>query len=67
MPKPVFHSNGKKTVHQRIQHNVITPQHEEMIRYISESKFHTSDKNALNKKILQLNSYYLLNRSIFLQ
>lgn len=39
MPKPVFHSNGKKTVHQRIQHHVITPQHEEIIRYISESKY----------------------------
>ncbi|KAL0871780.1 hypothetical protein ABMA27_004273 [Loxostege sticticalis] len=37
MPKPVFHSNGKKTVHQRIQHHVITPQHEEIIRYISET------------------------------
>ncbi|XP_026316760.1 MAPK regulated corepressor interacting protein 2 [Hyposmocoma kahamanoa] len=37
MPKPIFHSNGKKTVHQRIQHNVITPQHEEMIRFISET------------------------------
>lgn len=38
MPKPIFHSNGKKTVHQRIQHCVLTPQHEEMIRFISESK-----------------------------
>lgn len=37
MPKPIFHSNGKKTVHQRIQHHVITPQHEEMIKYISET------------------------------
>ncbi|XP_053606559.1 MAPK regulated corepressor interacting protein 2 [Plodia interpunctella] len=37
MPKPVFHSNGKKTIHQRIQHHVITPQHEEIIRYISET------------------------------
>ncbi|KAI8426100.1 hypothetical protein MSG28_005059 [Choristoneura fumiferana] len=37
MPKPVFHSNGKKTVHQRIQQHVITPQHEEIIRFISET------------------------------
>ncbi|XP_063382035.1 MAPK regulated corepressor interacting protein 2 [Cydia fagiglandana] len=37
MPKPVFHSNGKKTIHQRIQHHVITPQHEELIRFISET------------------------------
>ncbi|GBP54249.1 hypothetical protein EVAR_36464_1 [Eumeta japonica] len=37
MPKPVFHSNGKKTVHQRIHHHVITPQHEEIIKYISET------------------------------
>ncbi|VVD03245.1 unnamed protein product [Leptidea sinapis] len=37
MPKPVFHSNGKKTVHQRIQQSIITPQHEEIIRFISET------------------------------
>ncbi|XP_028038593.1 MAPK regulated corepressor interacting protein 2 [Bombyx mandarina] len=37
MPRPIFHSNGKKTVHQRIQHHVITPQHEEIIRFISET------------------------------
>ncbi|KAI5637132.1 FAM195 family domain-containing protein [Phthorimaea operculella] len=37
MPKPIFHSNGKKTIHQRIQQHVITPQHEEMIRFISET------------------------------
>ncbi|OWR46106.1 MAPK regulated corepressor interacting protein 2 [Danaus plexippus] len=46
MPKPVFHSNGKKTVHQRIQHNVITPQHEEMIRYISETWTQTSNADS---------------------
>lgn len=49
MPKPVFHSNGKKTVQQRIQHHVITPQHEEMIRYISESKLHNFQINIIHR------------------
>ncbi|XP_022122213.1 MAPK regulated corepressor interacting protein 2 isoform X1 [Pieris rapae] len=43
MPKPIFHSNGKKTVHQRIQHSVLTPQHEEMIRYINETWTQTAN------------------------
>ncbi|CAG9088565.1 hypothetical protein JYU34_021020 [Plutella xylostella] len=42
MPRPVFHSNGKKTVHQRIPHHVITPQHEEIIRFISETWVQTA-------------------------
>ncbi|CAB3220140.1 unnamed protein product [Arctia plantaginis] len=37
MPRPTFHSNGRKTVHHRIPHQVITPQHEEIIRFISET------------------------------
>ncbi|CAH4006603.1 MAPK regulated corepressor interacting protein 2 [Pieris brassicae] len=43
MPKPIFHSNGKKTLHQRIQHSVLTPQHEEMIRYINETWTQTAN------------------------
>ncbi|CAH2039466.1 unnamed protein product, partial [Iphiclides podalirius] len=46
MPKPVFHSNGKKTIHQRIQHHVITPQHEEIIRYISETWTQTANGDS---------------------
>ncbi|XP_077285876.1 MAPK regulated corepressor interacting protein 2 [Arctopsyche grandis] len=34
LPKPVFHLNGKKSMHQRIHQDSITPQHEEIIRYI---------------------------------
>lgn len=39
VPKPVFHCNGKKSMHQRIHQDSITPQHEEIIRYINDSKF----------------------------
>ncbi|XP_052741692.1 MAPK regulated corepressor interacting protein 2 [Bicyclus anynana] len=46
MPKPVFHSNGKKTVHQRIQQHVLTPQHEEIIRYISETWTQTANGDS---------------------
>ncbi|XP_030019960.2 LOW QUALITY PROTEIN: MAPK regulated corepressor interacting protein 2 [Manduca sexta] len=39
MPKPIFHLQWQKKRHynQRIQHHVITPQHEEIIRFISET------------------------------
>lgn len=37
-PKPVFHLNGKRSHQQKSPQEIITPQHEEMIRYIQESK-----------------------------
>jgi len=33
-PKPVFHMNGKRSHHHKTPAEIITPQHEEMIRYI---------------------------------
>ncbi|XP_034240810.1 MAPK regulated corepressor interacting protein 2 [Thrips palmi] len=36
-PKPVFHMNGKKSNHNRYHQEVISPQHEEIIKFIYDS------------------------------
>jgi hypothetical protein len=36
-PKPVFHQNGRRSHQQKSPQEAITPQHEEMIKYIHET------------------------------
>ncbi|XP_026474392.1 mapk-regulated corepressor-interacting protein 1 [Ctenocephalides felis] len=42
-PKPIFHTNGRKSGSPRNQQEVISPHHEEIIRYINESWNHIAN------------------------
>ncbi|XP_012257210.1 MAPK regulated corepressor interacting protein 2 isoform X2 [Athalia rosae] len=47
VPKPVFHINGKsKFSSQRQNHEAITPQHEELIKFVYESWSQVSTQNG---------------------
>lgn len=45
-PKPVFHmSNGKKPSHNRYHQEIISPQHEEIIKFIYDCKYFYNPPN----------------------